>query len=152
MFYLQHGDIIPAKGVGILKLGMSFEQITELMEDYQVEDLGEAWLVGGGDVQIWINKKKNAAYQIMVFGGFQGKFADTIGIGSTLGDVKEHLNLEWHDELDATVLDTVPGICFQPDDSGEDSEGAVEEDYATYELKEPIGYISVFRDLPHQAD
>ena len=138
MFYLEYGDIIPGKGIGKLRLGMSRAQVEETIKEYTVDARCATDVLMCGDVQIWVHKEKDAVTQILVEGSFKGKFAGIIGIGSTLSDVQNLLHLEWYDDLDATHLKGVPGICFELVDT--------DDEYDWDELTAPIEYISVFSE------
>ena len=97
-------------------------------------------LIVAGDVQVWVDKKTDEATQIMVHSGFEGKYAGTIGIGSTLNDVRILLNMTWHEELYVYILDQAPGMCFELGDSSDDDEEEWDE------LRASIDYISVYYD------
>ena len=135
MFYLKDGNIIPNEGIGELKLGMSFREVTELVKEYDVRDLSVCDVIECGDVRIWIDRKTDSAIQILVEGEFKGKYADKIGIGSTLTDVKNLLNASWHEDLDAYYIDGVEGMCLELGDT--------DDEYDWDELAAPIVYISV---------
>lgn len=145
MFYLRDGEVVPGKGIGPIRLGMTSEQVRDLVDEFTIEDLDDHYIFVAGDVQIWMNKAQNKVTQIMVFGDFKGRYAGVIGVGSTLEDVESILKKDWYEELDAYFIKDVPGICFQLTDDADDAWDE-NEDYEIFERKAPIGYLSIFRD------
>ena len=136
MYSLKEGDILPGTGIGVLRLGASFDQLRETIKDFETRDLPDYTLIVCTNVKIWVSKEKDAATQILVFGDFQGKYAGCIGIGSTLSDVRAWLGQSWHDDLDVTILDKVPGMGFEL--------GSSDDEYEWDELTAPIECICVF--------
>lgn len=136
MFTLGKGSILPGKGVGPIRLDMTYEDIRKIITEYEIEDRDISNVLICGDVMVWIDKKKNRTTQILVYGTFQGKYEDKIGIGSTLADVENSLHTTWHENLDSYLLDHVSGMSFELGDSGND----------TYwdEMTAPIETISIF--------
>lgn len=51
MFFLHDGDIIPGEGIGILKLGMTLDQIRKIVGKCVTRDLDDTWRINAGDVQ-----------------------------------------------------------------------------------------------------
>lgn len=136
MFSLGNGEIVPGERIGNIRLGMNYKELRQMIEEFEVNDLPSCEVMVCKDVMIWVNKEKDVATQILVYGDFMGKYKDKIGLGSTLTDVQNLLNVTWHEDLDTYVLDDAPGMCFELGDSGDD----------TYwdEMAAPIEYISVY--------
>ncbi len=80
----------------------------------------------------WIDKSQTSVTQIMVFGEYDGKFLEKIGIGSTLSDLN-HLGIGWIKEDYIYKLPEYPGICFELEDIDEWNE-----------LEAPIEFISIY--------
>lgn len=99
-----------------------------MIVEFQGRDLPEHHLMITGDVQIWVHKDKNKVTQIMVFGGFERKYADIIGLGCTLADIERLLRTGWYEDLDAYFLNGVPGICFQHVDEDDGYSGDDDDD------------------------
>ena len=78
----------------------------------------------------------NVIMQITVYGDFKGTFNDTIGIGSSLADVKEYIGdikTGEYDIVPTYELRDISGICFELKD----------EDNCD-EYKVPIDAISIY--------
>lgn len=58
MFFLQTGDIIPGKQIGLIEIGKDISDLLELSDDFVVQDLADNQLYIGGDVQVWVDKTK----------------------------------------------------------------------------------------------
>lgn len=142
MFCLREGDVVPGVGIGVLKLGMSFEEVRDIVKDFNVNDLSDCYIIECDDVDIWVNKEKDKVTQILVKDTFAGLYAGTIGIGSTLADVKDKLQMSWHDEYDVYILDEAEGMGFEL--------GSTEDEDDWDELTAPIEYMFVF--LPEASD
>ena len=136
MFCLAAGDILPGTGIGVLRLGASFNQLRETIKNFKTRDLPDYTLIVCANAKVWVSKEKDAATQILVFGDFRGKYAGCIGIGSTLFDVRSRLGQSWHDDLDVYVLDKVPGMAFELGSSDDEDEWD--------ELTAPIEHICVY--------
>lgn len=139
MFYLKGGDIVPQTRIGSIELGMGYAQLKKIMTEFELDQRNDAYVMIAGDVQVWVDKKTNQATQILVENGFKGKYAGSIGLGSTLNEVKKALNKNWYEELDVYFIEGVPGICFSLEDSGDDHE-------QWDPSSAPFDYIAVFRD------
>lgn len=86
---LKDGEIIENSHIGVFYLGMSKKQIFSLL-DLNYETKRQKNEVRIGNIAFWFNSREEV-FQIGVTKGFQGKFRGTIGIGSTLEDVKNML-------------------------------------------------------------
>ena len=149
MFYLKDGDIVPGVGIGKLTLDMTFEEVTALFKKFKLNDLDVAWKIEAGDVQVWVDKAKNKVDQILVNNGFKGKYAQRIGLGSTLGEVKKLLGKSWYEYLDVYYLEGEPNMCLDLDFDviAEDND----DDWDEAEL--PIDYFAVFSGgVDHSED
>lgn len=81
---------------------------------------------------------------------FEGKFKNTIGIGSTLTDIKKYIG-EYYDpyEIIPTYdIKDCDGICFQLLDIDALTDDYIEYDYDAIEKLLPIEYISIFKGKP----
>lgn len=136
MFSLGNGEIVPGERIGDIRLGMCFKELRQIVGEFEIRDLADYEVIVCADIKIWVSKERDEATQILVQGGFKGKYMDMIGLGSTLTDVQNLLKATWHEDLDTYVIDDAPGMCFELGDSGDD----------TYwdEMTAPIEYISVF--------
>ncbi|MCC6604913.1 MAG: hypothetical protein IT327_17020 [Anaerolineae bacterium] len=118
-------EIIAGKRISSFELGMHLEALIEKFEDMGIENferrkLHSTTLITAPSYMFWIDDDSKQVTQITVSAGFQGKFLDTVGIGSTLGEVKETAG-EYYEELDVFKLKDYPGICFEVGDSGTDT-------------------------------
>jgi len=136
MFKLKNGDIIPKQGIGNFMLGMTFDEIKSMVDDFCIEEHRNVFIVVCDNIQFWIKNETKKCKQILVTGDFSGKFNDIIGIGTTLDDI-EKLGYEWYDDLDAYFIKGIDGICFELADTDEE---------VWDELTAPIAHISVFSD------
>ena len=120
----------------IILLDMSFDEITNIVKDFEIRDLEEYSVITCGNVRIWVNNDTDKASQILVKNGFEGKYDNKIGLGSTLNDIV-NMGYEWYEELDAYFIRGIDGFCFELAD--------VENlDDEWDELSAPIEYICVF--------
>lgn len=75
------------KSVGNYQLGCTIQELKgKISEDYTEESLANHYTITTKNIKFWIFKEKNIVTQIMVFGSYNGKFKDSIGIGSTISD------------------------------------------------------------------
>lgn len=51
MFFLQTGDIIPGKQIGLIEIGKDVSDLLELSDDFEVQELSDNQLYNGGDVR-----------------------------------------------------------------------------------------------------
>lgn len=138
MFYLCSGEIVPEKGIGSLKLGMSSEEIRSVISDFEIEHIETSSVFICGDVRIWVDKEMDRCTQILVKNGFKGKYNNKIGLGMTLTDINK-MGWEWYEDLDAYFIKEISGICFELADAEDD-------DDEWNELTAPIVYITVFKN------
>jgi hypothetical protein len=129
------GEIIPGKRIGVYEIGWDFETLKRyLTNNHRVEDREGKIVIIEDCIKFWIDKETNTVTQISVYGDFQGKFKNVIGIGSTLADIERYIG-RWEEELGVYILPDYPGICFELRDEDEWNE-----------LKTPIEYISIYKD------
>lgn len=132
-------QIIPGKRVGKYGLGITYRELIKLFQSENIEHkekiLPTCLKIETKDMAFLL--ENSIVTQITVFGDFKGKLCGTIGIGSSLTEVKEHIG-----DIKSGEFDIVPtyelkdtnGICFElKDDSDWD------------ENKTPIDAISIFR-------
>jgi hypothetical protein len=110
MFDLD-APIIPGQSAAGVHLG---DSITELLEQIHPQEIFR--LHGGkrynfGSVALW--EKDGKIKQIGLFAGYRGTLAEGIGIGSTIGDIKDKFGAFVEDEEDNLVVKDVPGWCFE---------------------------------------
>lgn len=139
MFFLQTGDIIPGKRIGLIEIDKDVSDLLELSDDFVVQDLADNQLYIGGDVQVWVDKTKKIITQIMVYGSFKGTFMGEFGIGSFLGEIEESAGELSHEESDVYMFKSQRGICFELEDIEEDWDSVT-----WFKQNAPIEYISVF--------
>ena len=131
------GDIVPGEGISILKLGMSKEEVFQVIgNEYGIDDWGNVYIE---NAEIIFNKQGNVR-MLSVFDDFEGKFMGKIGIGNTLEEIGERIG-EYEEIYETDFLYTLteyPGITFQLDDEGKEIETEEEK------RKLPIVVITVF--------
>ena len=131
-------QIIPGESVGEYKLGMTYHK---LIKTIQLENIAYKKIVLPTCIKIVTKNMvfllvNNVIMQITVYGDFKGTFNDTIGIGSSLADVKEYIGdikTGEYDIVPTYELRDISGICFELKD----------EDNCD-EYKEPIDAISIY--------
>ena len=131
------GDIVPGEGISILKLGMSKEEVFQVIgNEYGIDDWGNVYIE---NAEIIFNKQGNVR-MLSVFDDFEGKFMGKIGIGNTLEEIEERIGK--YEEASETYplynLTEYPGITFQLNDEEEEIETEEEK------RKLPIVEIRVF--------
>lgn len=130
--------IIPGNRVGEYKLGMTYHK---LIKTIQLENIAYKKIVLPTCIKIVTKNMvfllvNNVIMQITVYGDFKGTFNDTIGIGSSLADVKEYIGdikTGEYDIVPTYELRDISGICFELKD----------EDNCD-EYKVPIDAISIY--------
>lgn len=131
------GDIIPGEGVGIFRLGMTWEALQRyLPEHYDHEQRHGCFVVKLPSLWFFIDDSKKAVTQIIALNNFHGKLHGKIGIGSTGMDVANVLGrCSLNDNL-GYEADGHPGVSFYA--------GPASNQYQEkhFELR-PIAYIAV---------
>ena len=157
---LDFEDILPAEGVGKIKLGMSYDEVIDILKNYYRVSHEKrnyknhfALYIGKDDIEIVFSKIKIVdaksiplldedivVSRISVGNDFKGKLFGKIGIGNTLKDVSRDIG-EWFDDDydDGYELKDYPGVAFFLKDIGKDSDEDVWDDW-TY----PIESISIY--------
>ena len=131
-------QIIPGESVGKYKLGMTYHK---LIKTIQLENIAYKKIVLPTCIKIVTKNMvfllvNNVIMQITVYGDYKGTFNDTIGIGSSLADVKEYIGdikTGEYDIVPTYELRDISGICFELKD----------EDNCD-EYKVPIDAISIY--------
>ena len=120
LFSLHVGDIVPGIGIGTIKLGCAKDTIQDISSNFVVQELPTSWLYVGSDIKIWVDKKENVITQVLVFGGFCGKFMSKYGIGACLSEIEREINDFAYNELDVYKFKSINGICFELEDLDRD--------------------------------
>jgi hypothetical protein len=126
------GDIIPAVGIGNIKLNDRKEALLERIgNDYRERLRENDSIIEIENAAFWISNDGRIE-QIGVTGDFKGKYKNVIGVGSTLEEVKKYVG-SYIDVYGTYEMEEDKGICFELEDA---------EDWD--ELTTPINYIFVF--------
>ncbi|MDR1699850.1 MAG: hypothetical protein LBR68_01495 [Lachnoclostridium sp.] len=135
---IENGEILPGLSISNIRLGITKEELIELIgKDYEQNDSKYTTIITVENAGFWISAEKKRINQIGVWGDFQGKYKDIIGIGSTLEDVKKHIG-EYDNEWDTYGVVNDKGICFELGDT--------EDDDKWDELTAPIEIIFVYTE------
>ena len=130
---LIDGAIIPNVGISNIYLGISRETlISNIGLDFKTRLIDSGCIIEIDNAKFWIDKM-DTIYQISVFGDFNGKLFNCIGINSSLEDVLKNIGKYKYEPYCYTLLN-YPGICFELEDVDN-----------WCELKTPIEFISVFK-------
>jgi hypothetical protein len=125
--------LIPGEGIGPYRIGQSIRELRLMLDgEYREIALPAHRVVDMRPYQFWIDRKYDRVFQILVGPGFDGKFLDRVGVGSTLADVREIAG-EYICDAEVYLLPRYPGICFELAE-------AVDEDEST----SPIEFISIY--------
>jgi hypothetical protein len=137
--------INPGKGAAGLALGNPVETFRRLPGTRSVRVAGGLERLDHGPVVVWA--RGGLIEQIGVGAGYAGEVLATgVRIGNTLGDVRSALGRVFEDELDALVVEGVPGLALETDTwAGEPGREALEENWGV-----AITEFHVFR--PDGAD
>ncbi|AWX54481.1 hypothetical protein AB432_005255 [Brevibacillus brevis] len=82
-------EIVPGERVGEFFLGCTKNELLQnIQSPYSITDSPEVLQMKLNDMEFFIEKKSGKLSTISVFGRFQGKFLNQIGLGSTLTDLK----------------------------------------------------------------
>lgn len=135
---LKTASILPGKGIGPLRLGMTFNEIVEQIGPYDQRELANATQLICENIKIWIDHQTDCASQILAYGSFEGAFDRWLTLGMTLADAVKK-GYSYHEELGVYLLDGVDGMCLELDDDCD-----LEDDAPWDELSAAIARISVF--------
>ncbi|MGG1517984.1 hypothetical protein ABE504_21385 [Paenibacillus oryzisoli] len=125
--------ILNGKSVGKYHLGWSLEKLkSELDESCNLESLDNHFTLTSKNMKFWVLRDEDMVSQIMVFGEYDGKFLNEIGIGSTIFDLNKY-SIQWAKEDYVYILPDYPGICFELEDIDEWDENVA-----------PIEFISIY--------
>lgn len=130
---IEDGDIIPAVGIGNIRLNSTKEDLLKFLKGDFKERFREVdSIIEIENAKFWI-ANDGKVDQIGVEGDFRGKYKDAIGLGSTLKDVKNLVG-NYVNVYDTYEMEVDKGICFELEDIDEWDE-----------LEAPIDHIYVFR-------
>ncbi|MCH5268464.1 MAG: hypothetical protein J1E62_08985 [Lachnospiraceae bacterium] len=138
---IENGEIIPGVGIGEFKIGMSKEELLEILGDDYTESYlsGVDWKLDIENAAFWIHKHYGVR-QIGVWGDFKGSYKGSVKIGTTLSEIQEMFGAyeEAGGIIDAIYeIVGVDGMCFELDDL---------DDWDDWdELIAPINVIFVYR-------
>lgn len=134
---IDNAPIIPGIGIGNIKLGITREQLLDIIgSDFEERFLESGSVIGVENAKFWIDEN-NCLSHIGVHKDFSGKYKEFIGIGSTLQDVKNYIG-DYIEVYDAYEPEKERGISFELEDIDDWDE-----------LTAPIEYIHVFRVTKH---
>lgn len=130
---IKDGDVIPAVGIGNIKLDITREELLKFLEgDFKDRFREDDSIIEIENAKFWISNDGKVD-QIGVTGDFNGKYRDAIGLGCTLNDVKKLVG-NYINVYDTYEMEVDKGICFELADIDDWDE-----------LKAPIDHIYVFR-------
>jgi len=129
-------EIINGKSISNYQVNWTRNDLLQhIGQSYTLQELPDSDLIVYENFKFWINRKTNKLFQIGVSGSYDGKLQNSIGLGSTLHEVKQHFGTVKED-LDVYVLPTCEGICFEL------SENQTDTDWVEDQI--PIGSIYVY--------
>lgn len=130
---IKNGSIIPGVGISNIKLGITKQNLLEIIgHNYREQFLEIGSIIEVENARFWI-AGDGKVDQIGVEKDFKGKYENIIGLGSTLNDLKQYIG-DYIQIYDTYELKDIKGICFELEDIDEWDE-----------LKAPIDHIYVFR-------
>ena len=107
-----HATIEPGKTAAGLSIGESVTGLPEAAVATRSSRGAEIELFDFGPVRVWV--KDGVIYQIGVRHGYSGHVGGTtIGIGSSIQQVRDVLGPVFEDNEDNLVVAQVPGLCFE---------------------------------------
>lgn len=109
-------DIIPGKGVGEFRLGMSLAEIEQLIPNHSTEPLENHFVIWTEQLGLWIAKSNFEVTQILTRNHHPSKVLGKVGLGDTLADIEKYFG-PVKDDLDIYVLTQYPGVGFELEDS-----------------------------------
>lgn len=113
MKIIQQGEVVEASHIGDFYIGMPKKKLFSMIGPvYRISHINET--VSVENAKFWFDKRDKVR-QIGVTKGFQGKFRDVIGIGSTLTDVLQYIG-KYEEEYDTYEPVDTPGVCFELED------------------------------------
>src|SRR5688572_23285047 len=103
--------IIPNKGIGAITLGLSWNELKQLLPSaIEVEQRNNCFVVKLPNIWFFVDDETKKLSQITVLNKFAGKLNGSIGIGSTLKDVIRHLGKFKANESTGYVVPRLPGV------------------------------------------
>lgn len=126
--------IINGVSMGLYQLGWGLPELKEKIKDINFieAELENHYTLTTKNIKFWVEKEQKVITQITVFGEYEGKFLEKIGIGSSLSDFNV-LDIKWVKEDYVYKLPDYPGICFELEDVDDWDE-----------LTAPIEFISIY--------
>lgn len=137
--YIKKGPIIPGEGIGWIRLGMGFQEVTDRIDQYSRRELANATQIICENVKIWFDRETDCISQILVSGSFEGLFDGWLGLGMTLADIAAK-GYSCYEKLGVYKLGELDGICLELDGEGCD----LDDDAPWDEQTVPIARISVY--------
>ena len=104
--------IVPGHSAAGISLGDDIRNILLQATPFTIRDWSQGKCYQFGSVIVWANIE-GKVQQIGLFPGYTGKIAETIGIGSTMGEIIASLGVVVEDEEDNLVIQGVSGLCFE---------------------------------------
>lgn len=131
---LIEGEVIAGQRIGSIGLNITKDELIIIIgNDYNILVQETCIIIEIENARFWISSDGKVD-QIGVGKGFEGKYKNIIGLGSTLNEVKKYVG-NYINVYDTFEIENESGICFEL--------GDVEE---WNELKAPIEFIYVFRN------
>lgn len=122
--------ILPGQGIGPLRLGMTFDEITGQIGSYDQRELANATQLICETVKIWIDHRTDRVSQILAYGSLEGTFDGWLTLGMTLADAVKK-GYSYHEELGVYMLDGVDGMCVELDDDCDPDDDAPWDEQST---------------------
>ena len=134
---LIEGEVIAGQRIGSIGLNITKDELINIIgNDYKILVQETCIIIEIENARFWISSDGKVD-QIGVGKGFEGKYKNVIGLGSTLNEVKKYVG-NYINVYDTFEIENESGICFEL--------GDVEEWEEWNELKAPIEFIYVFRN------
>jgi len=130
--------ILPGRGIGPLRLGMTFDEIAEQIGSYDQRELANATQLICENIKIWIDHQTDRVSQILAYGSFEGTFDGWLTLGMTLADAVKK-GYSYREERGVYMLEGVEGMCVELNDDCD-----LDDDAPWDEQSAAIARISVF--------
>ncbi len=104
--------ISPGKSAAGVQLGDDLSKILEWAKPHTITPLTHGERYDFGSVVLWGNGEGKVE-QIGLYSGYRGKVTNTVGIGSTLGEVAVTIGTVLEDEDDNLIVLGSPGWCIE---------------------------------------
>ncbi len=134
---IKDGAIIPEVGISNIKLGISREELLNIIGcSYEERVREDDSIIKVENAKFWI-ASDGKVDQIGVEKDFHGKYENIIGIGSTMLDVKKYFG-DYVNIYCTYEIKNIDGMCFELEDVKD-----YEDEWD--ELTAPIEFIYVYR-------